>query len=630
MIRTNHAPDYLFCRMQQSGDSAHRHERVWRKALFGATAAVATSLGFGGVAMADVSTTDTNTQSSIVVNNSDWSGLAAQLTQGTQKPDLTVAKPTPLRVAQATSAPTSAPAGCTGVVDPYKNYACLDTYLGDTVGERFFNYYRLEWGEAAAPTDPNAPSSHRDGVPTTPETTPPMPFTEWPYGGTTSLGVTLPGSVDSPFMAAIGNTGVGQWLTDNHFQIYGWVDPGMNLSSNSTKPGGNAPILYFYTPNTVQLDQAVIYLDRFPDTVQTDHIDWGLRISAIYGENYRYTTAYGIASYQLLHENNVNGFDFPMVYFELYVPKIGDFHLGEGGLMLRIGRFISLPDIEAQLAPNNYMYSHSLTYGYDNYTNEGIQASLGLTKNWILQLGLTVGTEAPPWHMWKNRPNPYPNPLYPNATMPVDPGSMPTVTGCFRWTADSGNSDLNVCADGINSGKWGYNNLQWYGFTAYHKFNDHWHISYELYDEHEDKVPNLLNPVVLNAVAMGGTPFSPQYVPFNAPGMAYCTNASILTCTASAFGTVAYINYSPDPLDNISFRPEFYDDMQGQRTGNKTRYVEFSFGWQHWLSPQIELRPEVGFYKSLNGPAFNGNSNAGIAPNKSETILFASDAIIHF
>ncbi len=42
------------------------------------------------------------------------------------------------------------------------------------------------------------------------------------------------------------------------------------------------------------------------------------------------------------------------------------------GLDVRIGRFISIPDIEAQLAPNNYTYVHSLTYTFDNYTNTGI------------------------------------------------------------------------------------------------------------------------------------------------------------------------------------------------------------------------------------------------------------------
>ena len=40
------------------------------------------------------------------------------------------------------------------------------------------------------------------------ESTPPMPFTEWPYGAAPqSIGVTRTGSVDSPLMAAIANTG---------------------------------------------------------------------------------------------------------------------------------------------------------------------------------------------------------------------------------------------------------------------------------------------------------------------------------------------------------------------------------------------------------------------------------------
>src|ERR1700683_5335504 len=55
---------------------------------------------------------------------------------------------------------------------------------------------------------------------------------------------------------------------------------------------------------------------------------------------------------------------------------------------------------------------------------------------------------------------------------------------------------------------------------------------------------------------------------------------------------LAYLNYKVSPLDNISFRPEFYNDMEGQRTGVKTRYVDFGIGWQHWFSPQIEIRPE--------------------------------------
>jgi len=532
----------------------------------------------------------------------------------------------PKRTQVADNAPAAAPAACTEPVDPYKNYACLDAYLGEGFFNRLYNYYRLEWGEGAPPTDPNAPPSSREGWPATPETTPPISFTEWPHGAVTPLGVTRPGSADSPFMVAISNTAIGQWMNDNGFQFYGWVDPGINISSNTVRPGGNNPIAYFYTPNTIQLDQFVVYLDKFPDTVQTDHVDWGMRLSAIYGENYRYTQSYtAFISDQLLKNNDVNGYDFPMVYGELYIPFVAE------GLMIRAGRYISIPDIEAQLAPNNYMYSHSITYSWDNYTNEGIVASLAATKNILFQLGVVIGTESPFWHWGEKIRNPDPNPLYPGTTFDKDPGAVPSLVSCLRINFNNGHDTIYPCMDGINGGQWGYNNLQWYGTTIYHKFNDQWHISYEFYDLHENHVPNLNNPLVSGPngiIANGGTPFAS--IPFNGPNMAFCHDPNALSCRATAIGTVAYINYTHDPLNNFSFRPEFYDDEEGQRTGTKATYYEFGFGWQHWLSPQIEFRPELDYYRSIDAKAFNGNANAGIAPDKNYTVVGAMDVIIHF
>jgi hypothetical protein len=522
-------------------------------------------------------------------------------------------------------APASAPpVDCSKDPDPYKNYSCLDAYLGADIGERLVNYYKLELGRSGPPTDPNAPAGRIADWPATPETVPPMPFTEWPYGGTNPIGVTRPAGTDSPLMVAIANTSIGKFMSDWHLQLYGWVDPGFNISSNTQKPGGNAPIAYAYTPNTVQLDQAVLYFERVPDTVQTDHIDWGFRLSGIYGENYRYTTAYGIASEQYLKHNNVNGYDFPMVYAEVFIP--GFFQ----GINIRVGRYISLPDIEAQLAPNNYLYTHSITYALDNYTNTGIITSTALTRNIILQLGIEDGTEAAPWHLNNQVTNPYPNPLYPGRTFPKDPGAQPTFTACLRVGWNNGRDNIQPCANGINNGAWGYNNLQWYGFTYYHKFNDHWHVDFEFYDEHQNGVPNALNPEVQQINARGGLPFSSEYIQANAPALAQCANATVLRCRATALGTTGYLNYSPDPLDNFSFRPEYYADLQGQRTGTKAEYYEFSFGWQHWLSPQVELRPEVGYYRSINALAFNANPSHFVPADRNYTIFAGGDVILHF
>ena len=512
-----------------------------------------------------------------------------------------------------------------GNCDPYLDYKCLDTYLGDDFFTRFFRYYQLEWGKAGPPSDPNAPPSARDAAawPKSPVGTPPMPYIDFPYGGTPNIGTTRPNSVDSPFMAAIANTSIGKWLQDAHVQIYGWVNGGGNLSTNQNQPGGNSPIGYAYTPNTIQLDQAVIYVERLPDTVQKDHVDWGFRLSALYGENYRYTNSYGLLSNQFNGANQINGFDFPMVYGDVYVPQIAE------GLDIRFGRYISVPDIEAQLAPNNFTYTHSLTYTLDNYTNTGILFSLAATKNVLVQVGITDGTETPLWNNGVTIHNPAPNPLYPGNTMLKDPGNQPSLTFCLRFTSDSGNDSFYPCIDGINNGAWGYNNIQWHGFTYYHKFNEYWHLAFEAYWISENGIPNLRNPNAQAIVAAGGTPFSPQYVTFNPPNQAYCASATALSCTGNAYGVTAYLNYSPDKLNNFSFRPEIYDDPNGWRTGVgvPVRYYDVTLGWQHFYSPQFEVRPEISYWHSEGGAGFTGGFNGG---TKADTFMLAADAIIHF
>jgi Putative beta-barrel porin-2, OmpL-like. bbp2 len=501
-----------------------------------------------------------------------------------------------------------------------------DKRLGEDFLTRLVNYYALEWGHAEAPPDPPAPSPRRPGWgASSPQSTPPYPYTEWPYGGATSIGVTRPNLVDSPLMVALSNTEFGKAMNAAHVQVYGWINGGGNLSTNSVKPGGNWPAGYMYTPNTVQLDQAVMYIERLPDTVQKDHIDWGFRISGLYGENYRYTTAYGFASYQLLGQNKVNGYDFPMLYGEVYVPFVAD------GLLVRFGRFFSLPDIESPTAPGNYMYSHSMLNTFDNYTHNGIQATLALNKNWFVQLGLTMGTDTMIWNYRKTVPNPFPNPVFPGTTMLKDPGAQPSITACVRYQTDSANDNVYACANGMNNGTWGYNNLQAYGLTWYHKFNDRWHVAWETYMFSQRNVLNASDPAGI--IANGGYPFTAANgIRFNAPNFAQCSNTQALTCTARAFASVMFVNYKATPLDNISWRLEYYHDEQGQRTGVATRYAEFGIGWQHWFSPQIEIRPEITYYRSFNAPAFNGNFNATplIAPTRSYMWLAAMDIIWHY
>ena len=246
--------------------------------------------------------------------------------------------------------------------------------------KRLAKAYWDDWHPSSTP----GPDAAFRGYPA-PVSNPPFPFTVWPIGGTVWIG--YPNATSYPLTQAIYGGKHGNWLKKANIQLYGWADIGMNISTSHDGVYANAPAAYPQVANTFTLDQATFYIERVPDTVQRDHFDWGFRLTSLYGFDYRFTTASGYFSQQLLNNPQSNGtlgnrlgYDPVMAYVDLYFPQVGQ------GMDVRIGRYISLPDIEAQLAPNNYTYTHSLTYTYDCYTQTGINATIKWSNHWTTQV----------------------------------------------------------------------------------------------------------------------------------------------------------------------------------------------------------------------------------------------------
>jgi hypothetical protein len=277
---------------------------------------------------------------------------------------------------------------------------------------RWGKAYMADWSGTTA-TDPDAPK--RRGTPA-PIPAPPYPASDWPIGGTQEIGA--PDYSTYQLQTAID----GDPIKLSKIKWYGWAAIGANGSTNnrgnaSQGIAANAPSAYDVYPNTVVLDQLALYTERLADTVQTDHFDWGFRLTNLYGQDYRYTTSHGILSQQLLVKNSQYGYDPVMVYLDLYFPKLGQ------GADLRIGRYVSLPDIEAQLAPNNYSYSHSILYTYDCYTMVGANLTVKLNDRWALQGGISPGCDTAPWTS----------------------DAKPTGNVCAIYTWHNGGDALNVC-----------------------------------------------------------------------------------------------------------------------------------------------------------------------------------------
>jgi hypothetical protein len=442
----------------------------------------------------------------------------------------------------------------------------------NAVPQGFWNRLAKAYADDWHDRTPGGPDPGFRGYPA-PESDPPYPFTVWPYGGSPVIG--QPSQTPPPLMQALYNGPNGDAWKASNIQIYGWANTGFNVSTSDRGRFANAPAAYSQIPDSIQLDQLTLYVEKVPDTIQTDHFDWGFRFTNIYGLDYRFTTSKGILSNQLIGEDNKYGYDPVMAYIDLYFPHVAD------GLNLRIGRYISLPDIEAQLAPNNYTYTHSLTYTYDCYTQDGVNATFKFGDHWMWQVGLSAGCDAAPWT------------------------SDAKLTGntCLSYAWRTGGDEIYACANSLNDSKYAYNNLAAYYLTWYHKINAKWHTDTESWYQYMRDVPSIFGSIPAERGSNG----------------AWC-NTGAQSCFAPEWAIVNYVERQLGKKNYLSIRNEYFDDIKGQRTGYKTRYSEHLIGWGHWIGSTILLRPEISYLRAYDYPAFDSGT-------KKNQMMVAGDLI---
>jgi opacity protein-like surface antigen len=415
----------------------------------------------------------------------------------------------------------------------------------------------------------------RLGLPA-PLDSPPFPSGDWPLGGSQLIGV--PDTAVGPLMKWIYDGPNGQAWKDSRIKVSGWAEIGANAST-STK--SLAPAGYPIHPNRIELDQFVFRIERLPDTAQTDHVDWGFNVTSVYGLDYRYTIMKGIFSDQLLKKNRTYGYDIPTFYGELYFPQIAQ------GMNVRVGRYLSVPDIETQMAPGNYLYTHSLLYIFDPFTQFGVVNTVKLNDQLLIQFGAHAGNDVAFWEK-------------------VDAKFTPMA--CIRWTSKDNNDSLYPCVNSINNGKYAYDNIQMFVNTWSHKFSDKWNMQTEFYYTYQRDVPSVFGPLPIEPNTSG----------------AVCPFGQV-SCFAPAWAIVNYQNFKLSKTDYLVFRNEYFDDVRGQRTGTQTRYTTHAIGFGHWFNVWGEntglFRPELRCEHSYNAPAYNLGT-------RKDQLTFAADVIL--
>jgi hypothetical protein len=455
------------------------------------------------------------------------------------------------------------------------------------------------------PPDTNAAPSAPRRIGAAPFDSPPYPDPDWQIGGGPQV-IGDPGALrDSPFplMQAIYDGPHGEAWYNSRFQVYGWWTVSGNISSSrnySAGPTPNYPEVYDERSDRVELDQFVVYLERMADMNQTDHIDYGFRVALLYGLDYRFMASRGyLNDVNLLTHNHFYGYDTPMTYFNIYIPQVAQ------GWEIIIGRIISEPDIEQQLAPNNLMASHSLVYAFDDYTTWGIYNTIKLNKNWTIALNLMDGVDIAPWET-------------------QDPGDQLTGGAMVQYIGSGGHDSFYVGMNTFNNGTFGFNNLQECIESYTHKFNDQWWTTTEgqfMWTDHCTVGPTPKVPV-----EDGFYPTRPGYV--------------------WTGGIVNYTMYRVAPNVFFTLRNEWWDDPYAYRSGYTSAYDENSIGFQYWPNKLIMIRPEIryeyAFHKNgyaSSSSAYANNPGTGLpfredgpydSGTKQGQITFAIDITYHF
>jgi hypothetical protein len=422
-----------------------------------------------------------------------------------------------------------------------------------------------------SPKPPPAPD--RRALPA-PLPSPPMPSSEWQ--GYPLVGVP-PDTMQWPFMKAIQGTYLGDVLNTNKVRVYGWLNAAGNLS---TSRNSNMPDSYWIVPNSLQLDQLVVRAERQVDSVQTDHIDIGFRSTALFGIDYRYMVAGGWwpADTESLKHNFLYGLDFTEQYVDVYYPWLAQ------GLIVRVGRWIACPDIETQFAPDNYLGTHSILFTFDTYTQTGVMATVMLNKQWTVQACINAGNDMAPWYQ----------------------GAIPCGMFGIRWVSQDNNDAVYAVLNQINNAQFrrfllngqpaGHDNFNYPVVTWQHRFNDIVHTKLEGYFMWQ------------RDTVLGGTVSIGPTKPYGGGGGI----GADLPGTSLTYGVVNYTMFLLSRKDFITVRNECWKDQDGMRSGFPGTYSSHTIGLTHNFTPELQIRPEIGYYRNWTMPAFDLGTRQGM------------------
>jgi hypothetical protein len=223
------------------------------------------------------------------------------------------------------------------------------------------------------------------------------------------------------------------------------------------------------------------------------------------------------------------GIDPVQFYAEAYLPEVGQ------GLSVKVGRFFAPYGVESIAAPDSPLGSRTYTFLYDPYTLTGALATLKLSEEWSLKGGIVAGND-----------------------VFLDPASTPTFVAGFTWTPNKGETTVDFTTL-LGRGR----------FDTRENFHN----------------PQIFDVVVSQKLAEKTT--------WKLEALYGFTNEVPTIGYAHWYGITNYLIHEWNDQLSTTARLEFFDDLQGQRTGTRGLYTAGTLGLAYKPTPWLWLRPEV-------------------------------------
>ena len=163
------------------------------------------------------------------------------------------------------------------------------------------------------------------------------------------------------------------------FKIYGWFQGGVTGNFASPRDNQNFGRLFDDRSNEPLLNQVVLTAERALDPKATD-FDWGFKGQFLFGSDARFIHSLGI--FDSTMQSNIVQPDLVEAYLNLHLPVIT-----EGGMDVKLGKFVSIEGAETIDPRTNFFYSHTYIFNFGvPFNNSGALATLHATK-WLDLIG---------------------------------------------------------------------------------------------------------------------------------------------------------------------------------------------------------------------------------------------------